>query len=230
MRGKGGEHMRRIVTAFAVIGLTLVVAERAQAAALTYGYDCITGDSSTDCDILEAQVLTDVDFANNLVSFRFYNTGPDASSITDVYFRDTDDKLSFDSMLEGSGTEFDEDGGCSPIDPPASNGFTLGFCTDADPPVASNGINPGEELTLFFALNGVFTFQDVLDELADGTLKTAVKVQAFESGGSEAGIGSPGGPGTGGPGGAAPIPEPTSLLLMGSGLTAAAMRLRRKKN
>jgi hypothetical protein len=226
--------MRRILTALAVIGVTLVVTDRAQAAALTYGYNCITDNSSTDCAILESQAMTDVDFANNLVSFRFYNIGPDASSLTDVYFEDTDGKLIFDHLTEGPGTDFDNDGGCDPNHPPGANAFTVAFCTDSQPAVALNGINPSEELTIFFALNPGFDFQDVLDELGDGTLRTALHVQAFESGGSETGVGSgPGGPGgTGGPGGSQPggvIPEPTTLLLMGSGLAAAATRLRRKQ-
>jgi PEP-CTERM motif len=61
-------------------------------------------------------------------------------------------------------------------------------------------------------------------------LKYAGELGSFEGGSGPGGSG-PGG--TSGPGGSEPggeIPEPTTLLLMGSGLAAAAARLRRKQN
>ncbi|MCS6951482.1 MAG: hypothetical protein RMK57_09815 [Bryobacterales bacterium] len=74
----------------------------AQASVLTFGFRCITNNNATQCLIGQNQLFVDVvgfgsstmigtttvTPAANEVVFRFYNTGPVPSSITDVYFDD----------------------------------------------------------------------------------------------------------------------------------------------
>jgi hypothetical protein len=54
-------------------------------------------------------------------------------------------------------------------------------------------------------------------------LKYSGELGSFEGGGEETGGGGPAG------GVGSPVPEPTSILLLGSGLAAAALRMRRRK-
>jgi len=72
--------------------LAAVATAPVQAALLSF--DCITNNNTEDCTTGEAQLSVDVTDAgsnlagSNLVLFTFQNSGPDASSIADVYFDD----------------------------------------------------------------------------------------------------------------------------------------------
>jgi len=191
-----------------IVGTALITLCPAIAKAnVTYSFTHIVedGDGLTelaDGAIGEAQMFVDVDdfgtspgTGRNRVIFTFRNTGPQASSITDVYF---DDGALFKMVTidnSDSGVSFSQF--AKPAELPGGNCLTppfdtsAGFSADSDAPVQHNGVNPGESLGIVFDLKNGMAYDDVLNALANPTdvddgLRIGIKVQGFASGGSEA--------------------------------------------
>ncbi len=199
----------------------------------TYGFRAITEIGSTDAGIAEAQLFLDVigeTLTSNSVTFRFWNNGPAASSICDVYFDDG-------ALLGGTMYHISSSGGVA-FSSPATPGELPGgktivpkfettetFSADSDDPVAANGVNPGEWLKITFQLSG-HSYQDVLDSLAFGlnpfspteefrALRVGIHVQAFPDGGSLAAINAPP---------VVPVPPAMVLGTLGLGVLACMRR------
>jgi hypothetical protein len=191
--------------------------------AVTLGFGCITNNTPGDCPIAETQLSVDVtDEGSGLVLFLFMNEGPDAVSITDVYFDDGTllgiaGLIDMDDDALGSfgdpGVDFSP--GASPNDLPSGGnvGFTATvlFNADSDPPAQPNGVNPSETLGIVFDLQSGGSFADIIAELADGTLRIGLHTQGFASTGSESLVNFP-------------VPEPGTALLFGLGLVGLATR------
>jgi hypothetical protein len=202
----------RGVAALAV-GLGLLSALASPAVALTLGFGCISGNDPIDCGIGEAQLEVEVTALGlTQVSFEFSNSGPAASSITDVYF-DDGTLLGIAYITNGAGVDFSQ--GASPGNLPAGNNAdpdfeaTAGFTADSNPPTQPSGVNPGETLTIVFDLEGGGDFQDVLDELESGALRIGIHVQGYSSEGSESFVN---------------VPEPSVALLIGTALLVGSRR------
>ncbi len=61
------------------------------AAASEFSFGCISNNSATNCSVLESQLSVTITLNatdSSLVDFLFKNSGPAASSITDIYFDD----------------------------------------------------------------------------------------------------------------------------------------------
>lgn len=205
-------NLARASVLLTVLGMTLTAGN---AAAVSYGFGCISNNLASDCTIAEAQMLVDVlPVGGTQVEFVFTNSGPDASSITDVYF-DDGSLLLINMIMNGAGVDFSTPSsppnlpGGSSISPPFVT--SVGFAADSVPPAEPNGVNPGEQLTILFDLIGGQIFSDVLTELQDGTLRIGIHVQGFSSTGSE---------------GLVNIPEPGTGLLMALGLGFLGARRR----
>ena len=176
-----------------------------------YSFVNITGNSVADAAIGEAQLFVDVTNAGSgQALFTFINIGPEASSITDVYF--DDGTLLGIAAIDNSdaGVQFSQF--ATPGDLPDGNNAsppfvtTAGFSADSDAPASGNGVNPGESLGITFDLQGGGLFADVLAELGDGRLRIGIHVQAFDDGYSEGFINN------------GVVPAPTAVLLGSIGL------------
>jgi len=190
-----------------------VASTSAHAASLSFG--CITGNRAVDCAIGVAQISVDVAaVGSGSVVFSFRNTGPAASSITDVYFQDGS-LLALARVMSSSGVSFAQY--ATPSNLPGANNIappfvvTEGFSADSNPPVQPNGVNPGETLGIKFTLQSGQTIDDVVRELGDGSLRVGIHVQGYASGGSESFVNHP-------------VPEPETLALLVS--AGAGLRLR----
>ena len=204
-----------------VVAILVLAATPARAAVL--GFGCISNNLAADCAIGAAQVSVNVTNAGGgQVLFSFSDSGPAASSITDVYFDDGSllaiASIINDLVLPGI-VDFSQD--ASPPNLPAGNTVsppfvvTAGFSADSNPPTQPNGVNPGESLGIQFSLQAGQTYADLLSDLGDGTLRIGIHVQGYASGGSESFVNHP-------------LPEPATFGLLGLGLGAlVSARLRR---
>lgn len=211
--------MRRWVLLVALLAGWL---SSAPASAVSFGFYCLTQNLAGDCAVGEAQLVVDVTAGPgaNQVSFTFTNSGPAASSITDVYF-DDGSLLGIASVVNGTGVDFAQF--ASPPNLPGGEeadpdfDVTAGFLADSNPPAQPNGVNPNETVTIIFNLVGGGTLADVLDELADGSLRIGIHVQGFAGGGSESFINND----------TELVPEPGTFALVGIGLVGLAAVRRR---
>ena len=214
-----------------IVGPALLVsALSVPAQAVTYGFFCLSGNSATDCAAGESQLFVDVtELGPQEVTFTFYNTGPAASSITDVYF-DDGSLLGISSLVDrddgiGGDSGVDFSLGASPPNLPGANNIfpsfqvTAGFLADSDPAVQPNGVNPGEWLAVNFLLQGTQTYADVLDELSTGELRIGIRSQGFSGGGSESFVNSP-----------VAIPVPAAAWFFGSAMLALAGLRRQQRH
>lgn len=206
----------------------------AQASVLTFGFQCITNNVSSQCLIGQNQLFVDVvddsqssSFggvtvtpSSGQVGFLFYNTGPSPSVITLVLFDDGVLSLPL-TLVQVSGVSFSQVSG-SPQLPGGGNlsppfATTAGFGADANPPPPGNGVGPGEALGIIFSLASGSTWSDVINAMGTGSLRIGLHVQSIgTTGGSEGFINTPN-----------PIPEPATLGLVGAGLLLLGWRRRK---
>lgn len=193
-------HQWRLLSTLLIAASLLFVPITARAATLTtLSFDNITGNNAIDAAIGEAQLFVDVldDGCPAQIQFKFRNTGPAASSITDIYF--DDDELSpvlaslFVGADSGAGVEFEA--GASPGNLPGGNDpdvdFSATASADSTSPAQPNGVNPGEFVIIGFSLAAGVDCADVIDALESGSLRVGIHVQGFAGGGSESFVNVP---------------------------------------
>ncbi len=198
-------------------------------AAPTYSFVGITSNNAADVAAGEAQLFVELFDLGTRVEFEFTNTGPLASSITDIYF---DDGVLLDVFsLDNSDSGVDFAQYAAPPDLPAGSNLsppfvtTAGFSFDSSPPTQHNGVNPGESLGITFDLQAGEAFGDVIAGIEDASLRIGIHVQGFAGGGSECFVNDGEYPAAGGE---PPIPTPGAICLSSIG-AAFVCWLRRRK-
>lgn len=157
------------------------------------------------------------------VSFQFENMGPLASTIASIYVDDQGGLLQVSPVssvlvTNGTGVAFSADNSPGNF-PNAPAGFTEDFSASADPPPATNGVDPNEFVTLTFNLQSG-TFDDVADALGNGSLRLGLHVISLPDGQSNSYLnGSP-----------SVVPAPPTVILAGLGVLGfgGLARLRRR--
>ena len=210
---------------YALILIAIGLLTGGPAHAALFGFDNITNNNAGDAAIGELQISVEVtDAGSDQVLFTFLNSGPEASSIADVYF-DDGSLLDFVYLIDADdnggdpGVDFSQ--GASPPNLPGANNASPPFVTsadlsfDSDPPAQPNGVNPGESLGILFDILSGSSFDDVIDSIESTDLRIGIHVQGFASGGSESFVNNP-------------VPEPATMLLLGSGLISLAGSGRKK--
>ncbi len=213
-------ELKNLLKTFLLLSVS-AVATQSQAA--TYGFNCITGNQAGDCAIGEAQLTVDVtDAGPGQVLFTFNNSGPDDSSITDVYFDDGSiASISSIASIDNSDPGVSFSLNASPPDLPGGNSITPAFnatpglTADSDAPPPINGVNPGESLGILVDLNGGVSYADLLSDIVSMDLRIGIHVQAYASGGSESFVNN--------------VPVPAAVWLFGSGLLGLVGVARRKR-
>jgi len=212
-------------------GAALALFGSAAHAGTVLGFYNITNNDPGDAALGEAQLSVEIQaFTLNMtdgVLFTFRNQGMAQMTIAEVYFDDgtllaLSDLIDSDQNSGDPNVDF-EAGSAAPPDLPGGNDIsppfnvTAGFLADSDNPAPVNGVNPGEELGVFFTLQGGQDVNDVLDAIAlageDGGLRIGIHVINFESGGSESFINI--------------IPPPSAAGMGLAGLGLVAVRRRR---
>jgi len=199
-----------------LVGVLLSAAAFAAQAALTYSFGCITFNSGGNCGIGSTQLdLTVSDGGSGTVNFLFTNTGPLASSITDIYFdwKAPELALTEGALTQSAGVSFGW--GATPTNLPAGNtiAFSSDLGLDSNVPTQPSGINPGEWLNI--ALDG--SFDELVQGLHSSALLVGLHVQGFSNGGSESFVS---------------VAEPSvyAMLLLGLPLFGFAIRRRKRAN
>ena len=184
-------------------------------------------------DVASQLTIEVVDIGNDQVRFDIRNDVDlgTASNVAEVYFDDNASVLMSPVVqVINNGTNF-TGGGANPGNLPGGKAINprfladTGLSADTDSGNPDNGINTSTDvLGMVFDIVGGKNFGDVIAALNSQSLRAGLHVRSIgvASGSDSFVSGDPIPPGN-------PVPEPTSIALMGLGLAAVGMRYRRKR-
>jgi hypothetical protein len=176
-------HRKKLIVSLAVLavlggtGIARGVMVGFQGIAPNNLQDAATGQQQLSAEVLSLQA--------NQAAFTFYNTGLDSAVITQIYF-EAGPLADLAGIYESAGVSFHEGG--NPKSLPGGNNlspsFNTAFAVSADNPSPHNGVSNspatgGEWVRLVFDLKQGVTFQDLLQDMANGSLRLVVRQDSF---------------------------------------------------
>lgn len=183
-------------------------------ASMTLGFTGLTNSNAYNTSLGITQLSVAVDGSGGSVSFTLKNAGPWALSATDLYF-DDDGLLGAATVTNAPGTAFAQT--VSPASLPGAALASPAFVSDVSfgaggtGPLYFAGVNPGESVTMTFAVKGNATVDSVYSAIAAGALRVGVQVKGTEAGGQDSLINSP-------------VPAPGAIALCAAGILAIGRR------
>jgi hypothetical protein len=185
------------------------------AGAQNYSFNCVTNNLAADCATAVNQLhMTVSEASGGGVDFLFTNTGPNKSSITDVYFDWASTLYALTPGLITGSTGVSFSWGAAPPDLPGGTGigFSANIAADSNSPSQPNGVNPGEWVNFNFA----GSYSNLVAALDTDQLRVGIHVQGFLNGGSESLV-------------VTPVPEPETYAMLLAGLFMMGFVIRRRR-
>lgn len=207
----------------ASLALCLGLCAAAPAAATSFSFHCISGDGGGACAIPADQLWVDVEAqGEDQIAFTFHNESESRSPIGVLYFEDENGLLaSLVSVIDGDGVDFEAGGSPRELPSGTVEGFETDWIFAARSPKPRNGVAPGEEVTIVFALAEGASFADLVAAMEAGTLRVGLHAPPFGDHGNKSFV-------TGGNGPSVPAPEPGTLALLACALAAGLVAHRRR--
>jgi hypothetical protein len=225
--------LRSLALLLTAPALSLALAGAALADSITLEFERVTDNSDDDLSSQLSVLVTDQGDGTVLFVVTNGTSSSIVSCITDVYWglesgsgtssasvaglldTEVDFLASGSGSPTSTGVKFQD--GASPADPPGLGGDWAGAAADADPPPAQTGVERGESAGFLLTMLDGVDWDDIVAGFQSGSLRMALHIQSIGTTGDSDTYQS-----------VVPVPEPASVLLLGSAVGVAALARRRR--